>query len=312
MIVIYHFSKNGADFYGYEMLYKYIASGVSIFLVHGEIGFNFLMRVFSGLGIDYIFFRISYLLIITILFNHYLKKMSVNANFSIFLWNSIYIIYIMSALRQYLSMLLCLISFYYLSKRRRYLFNLVGLGFHSTSIFPLLFFAIKRKMQNIIILTRKAYLFIILISVLIRYVVPFFIIQLINVLNYFGIAKTASSYIGASDSLLSLGLWSRLVICFIFIFYLRQIEKNKNIAIYFNFYFLGVCLYLLIPYDLIAGRLTNLSKMFEIIIIPYLIFNKKIKERYILFFIFIIYGILILINQLVNQVGYFPYENIVF
>ena len=93
------------------------------------------------------------------------------------------------------------------------------------------------------------------------------------------------------------------------------------------YYFTGMFLYICIPLDFVMGRLMNNVSILSSILIPLIVYNMKINEketqvdyqRYIqqkkdLFLCLIFLGIIavvILINQLMRQSGYYPYENII-
>ena len=136
---------------------------------------------------------------------------------------------------------------------------------------------------------------------------------------------------GYSDdvSLLSNGLLSRMVFLGVVSYlYLSKKPKNPFTVMLFNIYFIGICIYICLPYELLMGRLVNTVHFMLVLLLPLLLCGEGEAlplrssayvrgEKAILLDKAVFYGIfclsfVILLNQLLKQSGYTPYCNILF
>ena len=150
-ILFYSFSLNGADYEGYNSLFEEVLVGSSIREIHGELGYGLLMVFAQKIGMDYQIFRIVLLSVTSVVLFSMLYKMSPNFPLSVFFFTSLFIIYAISAYRQYIVMAFSLVWIYEFVKgnARKAIVGLVGLlFFHITAIIPLAFVLIYKSMRE--------------------------------------------------------------------------------------------------------------------------------------------------------------------
>lgn len=305
-------SKIGADYKNYELIYNMIKDGIPLEYIHSEIGFKKLVQIFIYFNIEYEIFKSVYLGILLIVLGVYLKKISLNLSYSYFLLYSFYIIYLSSAYRQLLVFVITFISFYYYNKNKKNIpIILSGLTMliHSSSILGLIYFIYLKLQSNRLKLQKNK---------LITLMVSSFFLRVLFIKNGFLLNKIAiffgkGGYFTENTTFIGIGLLARMVVCFLMILNIKKIKKNKLILSAFLFYYIGNLLYLSIPFELVIGRLTNNSKLLEVIILPYIIRKQSKKENAIILFLMIsLIAFAIFTNQLLNQGGYYPYINIFF
>lgn len=306
-VIFIGFSKIGADFKGYEINYKILHYNFNN--VHGEYLFNKLMQLYISLNISYEYFRYSYLIFLLIIMILVLKKLSVNLFLSLYIMYTLYIIYLCSAYRQFFSMVMCLVGFYYLKRKKinnAIFINFIALFFHGSSIWCLFYF-ILIKFKKIKI-SKDIIIYGFLISFILRIIVGRYLGFLAIVLNI----KSALPYLD-DIKIFSLGLVSRVVLGILICLNFNQLKRKRIIYNIFVFYFLGIIMYIILPYELLAGRLFNNSKILESILIPYIILkNKNHSNKFIYICLFILIPLIVFWNHLLKQIGYVPYKNFLF
>lgn len=328
-IVIYAFSLNGADIQGYAALYRLVASKATFDAVHGEIGFKCLMLVCNKLGVSYLAFRVCFISLCSLLFFYCAYRISPNFPLTVFFMLTLFVVYPISTYRQYMVMVLAVFWFYQYHKGRKVL-PFIGLGagtlFHISALFPLALLAAYAVFRNKKLLkTEKEMAWIALSSFAIRLLVYF--------VSHIGAIWSILSRLtnGYSDdvSLLSNGLLSRMVFLGVVSYlYLSKKPKNPFTVMLFNIYFIGICIYICLPYELLMGRLVNTVHFMLVLLLPLLLCGEGEAlplrssayvrgEKAILLDKAVFYGIfclsfVILLNQLLKQSGYTPYCNILF
>lgn len=318
-ILIFVFAETGADYDGYKHIYTNALENQ----VHGEILFVSLCKFFSALEVSYNVFRIIFLSSFTILFAYSLNKLSKNFTLSFLISYLLYVIYFVSALRQFATMAILFFTLHlYLNKNKIALpitLNFIAIFIHRLAIvqlailvFIILYEKLIKKRNYIEKQLLKKWLIIIISACLITRV---------------GIFVLLRTSIGASLmrllpypelSIFNLGLIARVVllICLTNLYVNSNDSPNTNLL--FSVYFIGILLYLIFPSELIMGRLINNIKMLEILLIPSLIVSFNIQEvnsskkslvLKICLILLIVVIVLIFFSQMINQSGYNSYTH---
>lgn len=326
-ILFYSFSLNGADYEGYNSLFEEVLVGSSIREIHGELGYGLLMVFAQKIGMDYQIFRIVLLSVTSVVLFSMLYKMSPNFPLSVFFFTSLFIIYAISAYRQYIVMAFSLVWIYEFVKgnARKAIVGLVGLlFFHITAIIPLAFVLIYKSMRerqttSIKIFVDKNGIIFIAVVFLLR-IFNFYILKISIVNSVLGII--ISNRADINPTLFSAGLASRTIfLFFIVILFQYKSSNDKLLMLLFGCYYIGMTLYIAVPLEFFMGRLMNSVNVLSTIIVPYMVYRHH-DDRFlgstvassnrIVLSILIIVSYVILFNQLSNQIGYTPYTNYLF
>lgn len=253
----------------------------------------------------YQFYFITTSFIIIYLILKTIKMYSENYFFSILIFLSIPIFYLMSftIIRQYVAISIIFFSIKYIFNRNiiKYMILIfIASIFHITALiaFPL-YFAYKVRF------TKKISLLIILFSFYIASLIPN-ILEIYFPYYYFYVSENANS----GKSL----LYFFLLIFFFILFHYKYIKDEKS-CFYYNTYVIGVALYcLLIQLGEVAPRVSYYYLIFLILLIPSTIKFYKIKQAY---FIILIMTILLysfnfyLFNKNENKNPYIPYNTFI-
>ncbi|QNM14781.1 EpsG family protein [Fusobacterium hominis] len=312
LVIFIGLSKIGADYNGYLMHFNMHRSRIALKYIHGEIFFKLLMRFFAENNFSYDVFRMIYLSLAMILLCIFLYKLSKNYILTLYIIYNGYIIYLCSAYRQMFSMILFFISLYYLKNRkfkRACILNCIGVGFHISSILALLLVFMSNKIKKINI-NRKKIVYLLFICLGLRFCMSYSLSLFTKIFFLMGRSEQFESYTSMSE-LLPFGLITRLIPFTVVILFFKGQSKFENKL--FFMYIISILLYVLFPYDLMMGRLTNNGRILECLLFPIIIFEQKQKfnKIYIIIFV-IIYFILAFINQMLKQRGFYPYLNYIF
>jgi len=316
-IFIFVFAETGADYNGYKEIYEKCLNEE----VHGEFLFVALCKCFKLIGVSYNCFRIIFLTSFIILFAYSLSNMTKNFTLSFLIAYLMYVVYFVSALRQFATMAILFYSLYlYLNKNKTIIpiiLNIVAVFIHTLALVQLLVLTILifyektiKKKKSIEKGILKKWFLIVFFSCLVLRLILFVVLKtsfgaiLVDFLPYKNL------------SLINLGLISRVVIliCLTNLYVGSKDSDNSNLL--FSVYFIGLLLYLIFPFELIMGRLINNIKMLEILLIPSLISSFELKKhgsntKSVVFKICVITLIiaicLIFLSQLVVQIGYNEY-----
>lgn len=313
LVIFLGFSKIGADYKGYLIHFNQHRSGVVLNKIHGELFFKLYMKFFSSIGVSYEFFRIFHIVLFISLICYFIYKISETYSLSLLILYSGYLIYLCSAYRQFISMVFVIIGIYFLKKSKinlAILINAFGMGFHISSILPLIFF-IFYKFKERIIVNKKIIIILLIASLLLRFIMIYSADYIRIICEIIG-REEHFNYYANELKLFPFGLLTRLIpFMFILIFYKNKDDFQNKI---FIMYAISMMLYFLFPFELIIGRLTNNGRILECLIFPILIrqYEDKKKIKKIILIFIIIYFMLVLTNQLLRQIGYYPYINILF
>lgn len=324
-ILLFVCSEIGADYNNYS--YIYYQSGKKNFEIgHVEKFYLYINYISNCLGISYKIFRIILLSSCLTSISIILYKTSSNFAFSFLILYSLYIIYMVSAYRQLITMTIFLISIWLYFYKKRYssvlILNFIAIFIHKLAIVQLFLFVIlmlydllgkkksklNYKLKNIILL--------ILACLVIRVILVF-------VLNS-GYISVAVNFIPSEYlkdvSFINKGLLSRLLFFIITLFIYNYSERDEIQDKLLFIYIISMTLYFMVPYELIMGRIINNFRMLEAIIIPNAfikpahtnIYEKSYingKVRILLLLLLMCLMIVIFVNQIMNQSGYFPIFN---
>ncbi|MBR6019160.1 MAG: EpsG family protein [Lachnospiraceae bacterium] len=326
-IFLYCFSLNGSDFYGYYTHYNMVERGASVAENSQEIGYYYLMKGALRVGIDYLLFRIILLTSLTLVLFYAVKKFTSDFPLALFFVSSMFVIYTISAYRQYIVIAFSLYWIYrYCQGKERIAIcgTALLLFFHITAILPLacmVFAAIRkrRKVEKTVDRFKRNFVIIISFALLIRV----FIAGLLRMGFFYRlVGDILGGHSTPNPTMFSFGLLSRLVFLAV-ITYLFRASKTDNYSIHFLFwyYFVSIALYVAVPLELVMGRLMNNANILSAILIPMLnkensvlkinSNNSNSKRNVILLLVFAeIVAVAILINQLIKQNGYTPYMNV--
>jgi hypothetical protein len=260
-------------------------------------------------------------------FNFFLLyKVLINKYFSKFMFFAFYLyitgymyVGMFNQLRQHIIMSIFLFSILMLisNKKVNYLVvNLFGMLFHKASaLYLLLVFVFKKQFS------KRTYVLIFVLSFLIGITGMFFVI-LFNMLNvvstpelHIVLLKIKSYYLAQlNSSVVNLAFFEKTLLFGMFLFYYHKItEINPINYILINIFFLNIFIYMLLIQDLqLAGRISRLLKIVEIVLIPQL-FLIKIKDsiKKILFLFFVFLGFAHYYKELFRNIEYFiPYRTI--
>lgn len=313
LIIFIAFSKMGSDYSAYEKQYELIAAGENLNRIHGEILFKQLMKLFSTIGLNYIGFRILLLVTLYGLLSILIYKMSKNHSCSFLIIYSTYLIYLCSAYRQFIVMILIFLSFYLFEKKKikiTLFVLIVSIFFHISGIIALVYFLFLIIRKNKCELTRKKIFFLLGVSIILSFLLRIFKKWIILVADIFNRKEHLMHYIDFDRTLMNMGFISRLFILIVLIVFIKFIKKNELYTRMFYFYLFGFLIYIITPSEIMAGRFSNNARIVEIFLMPYIIFKGEIYEKILKMIIFSIYLGLILYYQLSMQDGYYPYINI--
>lgn len=326
-ILLYSFSLNGSDFEGYYAHYRMVEGGASPAENDQEIGFYYLMKGAVSLGLDYLTFRIIFLSFLSFVLFYSIRKFSNDFALSLFFISSMFVIYTISAYRQFIVIAFSLywIYVYCHGKEKIALLGVASLLlFHMTAILPLgcmIFDSLRgEKKADRSSDTFSRYFFIVLVLALTVRVVAFVLLKTsaVNAILDRLIGKHAS----ADPTIFSFGLLSRLIfLTVISLFYRLSNTGDRSVKFLYWYYFVSIMIYIAIPLEFFMGRLMNNASILSAVLVPMLMKTDvlpflpvKIKYkdpfRRVFLFVLEVTALAVLINQLLKQDGYTPYLNI--
>ncbi|MBP5460538.1 MAG: EpsG family protein [Lachnospiraceae bacterium] len=326
-ILIYCFSLNGSDFYGYYTHYNMVGNGVSSSDNAQEIGYFYLMKAALRLGLDYLSFRVVLLSTMTIVLFYAVTRFTKDFSLVLFFISSMFVVYTISAYRQYI---VIAISLYWIYKFNQGKVKTAICGtaalllFHITAVLPLgcMVFTVlrkRRKVEKSADMFKRNFSIIITLALLTRVMAT---VLLRTAFFYRVVGGILGAHSTPNPTLFSFGLLSRLVFL-AGVTYLFRASGTDDRAVHFLFwyYFVSIAIYVAIPLELVMGRLMNNASILCAILIPMLkrevvvstptaqAEHRKQNVKLLLMFLEFV-AIAILINQLLKQNGYTPYMNI--
>ena len=327
-VLIYSFSLNGSDFEGYKWHYELVERGGTAAENDQEIGYYYLMRLAVWCGLDYVVFRTVLLSILAFVLFCTISKSTDDFPLALFFISSMFVIYTISAYRQFIVMAFSIMWLNQYARGRKTI-AIIGTGilllFHITAILPLgcmLFewYGTKRRIEKTTGFFKSNYIYIIAVALAIRVIMT---VMLKNDLVNAIIKKVIRNHASTTPTLFGLGFFARLVFLFFITYlYLESQTDNSLIKLYFWYFFVSVIIYISVPLEFFMGRLMNNAYILGAVLIPMLrneiIQGKNTKGLRIrgetvrqISIMLELLALVILLNQLTKQNGYTPYLNVV-
>ena len=265
-----------------------------------EVGYVLLNKCIRSITANYSVFLIFHAIVVYSLISKSVIKYSVGPLFSFFLFYCLMLSYL-GMNRQYIAFAICIYSYRFIFERKFIAFLLCILFaflFHKSSIMFFLAYFLNRQFSTKVILS--ILFFVILISLLgIMNKIPISFLYLFDESagDKMAFYLQSDNFTNIYFSILSLIKRSFWVI--IAIAYKKGIKnKDEYFDFFFNSYFLGVIIYILLNntvFQVIISRGLLYYNIAEIFLIPYLltVFKNGIS-KFIMFFLIVIYGYLII------------------
>ena len=325
-VLIYSLSLNGSDLEGYREIYRRTGEGELLGSIHGEAGYYYLMKLSFILGFNYITFRAILLTVTSIVLFYSIAKLSQNFALSVFFVTTMFIVYTISAYRQYIVIAFSIFEIYQYGcghKRRAIIGLIILLFFHITAILPLgcviyhhLFRGQKTEKQVSFIKTHYVKLIILALALRVVMTIALSIGPIRAIL-----ASILSVHASPKTTLISFGLFSRLLFVIVVSYmYYRASEVEPTTRLIFWYYYISILLYIILPLEFVMGRLMNNASILVAVLIPVLRYDQDRREEQIgilqirrissVILITEMVALVVLTNQLLHQDGYTPYLNL--
>lgn len=273
---------NGSDYFSYAYIYEYMPENLSDAFyseLHSEAGFKLLIVMAKNLGLSYQGFISVIAGIIMLLIGRVIIKESPLPIVSLTIFYYVYfMIYPMSAIRQGLAIAIVAYAFTQFFRNGKHirfiLLVLIASTIHLGSLTILLAYMIPvlynhKTLRNVLLLIAVLYVLLANLTNL-NYTI---LIQVLGLWQY-------SSYFETPVSTIIIPIISKLVLySVVFIFY--SMNKNNispNEKFYFYMYTIGTLLFLSLAQAPLATRLLDYFTIFEIILIPSLIYKSSLKK----------------------------------
>lgn len=307
----------GSDWDGYKDIYERTYDGLNTNI---EFGFVFILRGFSKITSNYIWFSFFIFFISLFLKFVTLKKYSLYPVLSLLLYfSSIFLSSDLNQIRQGLSLGICFYSFIYLFANKK------------TSFYILIFIAILIHYSSIVFLPAlwfsklnfsKRHYYAIIALGLINFF--FFRVTLFSILNLDSLAllgenMTNKYAIYLQDDYGFQTSFTVFVRVLLFIFFVSRFGKpnylHNNNKVLLNVYFASIIVYFFISTQpLIAARLSSYYKTAELILLPSLIpSDGNLYKKLFIFSLIVLYALLIFYRTFqIPDNGLVPYKSILF
>lgn len=317
-VVIFFFAgfryEVGSDYMGYLDIFQRVLSGES---VNVEIGFTFLIEMFSFLSNNYVIFIILFFATSFFLKIYSIAKLTPFISFSLTIYfSSVLLSSDVNQLRMGLSFGIILLAIVFLLNQQAFKFYfavILACTIHYSSIVFLPAYILTKFKFNL-----KSYIIILGISLLNFYYFKYFVIDDLGFDFLFflneGFLNKYSAYTGIDNEFESVfTLISRIFLCLTFYLYNRKFPNDRNEKLV-TLYFFSIIIYLILTKQgLIASRLSGYYKIVEIIFIPYLFHYFKNFTVNIFIYIFLVCFLGIQLYRILLVPGnLFPYDNLIF
>ena len=315
----------GADYFSYAYIYKAMPHNLFEAFrseIHSEIGFKFLIVLSKNFGLSYEMFLVMIAAVSISFFGIVIIRKSKYPLISIqILYTAYYLTYINSSIRQGLAMSLVFYGvhkFYLNNKHKEFAILVFFTVFLHTTAFFILLIYLTMFIYKEIILKKKNRVFQILVAVYILGVVALNATKIPYII-FIDILKLSrlETYFSGSVNVMAL---SFKLIWFLFITLMYVYNKKYNDYIskqYYLMYLTGFLVYLLSMSAPISSRILEYFTMFEIILIPFIMFSKpklRIKFNFLSILSVLLFVLLIKdINSFTHQeeykkTGFFRYR----
>ena len=286
--------ENGTDWDNYHDFFRNILdSEYEIF----EIGYKYFNILIRSIVYNYTVFLMVFAIIMYSILWWFFKYYSEGPLFSFFLFFVLFVS-VQGMNRQFMAIMICLISTYFLVLDKKLLFVLCvwfASLFHTTA-FLFLVGLFLRKTYSF-----KFYSLILGGTILLS--MSGFVVYAVDTMASFvtgGLATRLSVYSESDDgtggstiiAIIRRLIW---VLPILYIMKKQEEELPRHIILFFNMYFLGVLVYILFNGSILqifVSRGTLYFMIFECILIPYLIYNYTIGTlRYVAMGLVLVYGL---------------------
>ncbi len=348
-ILIFVPTQAGSDYYTYKAYYEtkfYWASGLI------EPLYMYISNAFYSWGFSYDAFRFVWITSWTLLLCFSVYKMTKHFNFAFIILYAGYILYFLSAYRQFAAMSIAFFSFYLVFYKRWYIpgviltfisgyihrggfLTFLWVGAYSALAFAIWIYA-KVSKKDVSICTFEKWLMKFFNKHFILILLAFFFVRVVIYFAstiptvYHFIASIIDYYYMGSKDLISFGMISRIILLFFIIWLYRYTEFNKQHNPIILFCMLCSLGYLAFPFTTWAGRFFNAGRMFECLVIPFIMVGmssfEESEKKYVrtldnvkyvssskaLAVIAILVYLLMFYSQMTTQPGYSPFNNYIF
>lgn len=286
----------------YKAYYYTIKNGlVTNIIDRGEIINIALIDLSRKLHFPFLYFILTSLIIV---FSIYvlINKYSVNKWMSLILFVTFPLFYLnsMSVIRFFVALSISIFGLRYIEKKSfiKYLAVIfIATLFHKTALFCIVFYFVDKINFN-----RLQYILFLCCSPLFGLLFKFTTLKFFPVYqNYFNKANNQEGT-KAIIIIVFVGIISTLC--------LKYIKENKAATMYFKFYFIGMCIYLLFAsYGTLGHRLSLYGTIYLILLIPYLIKSVCIYPKWICnLLVYLVFCLSFIYTLYVGAEAYLPYS----
>lgn len=305
------FRDCGYDYDNYQYYYKILHSDFwknNADFVLVEKGYGFINYIMPSFRMVYLLFAVVSCMVL----NSFIIKHTHYVFLSHFLLLGVLIyLYFMGQYRQGIAIPIVLFGLCQNKKYKMLLLILFASFLHNSALITLLaLFVPKNYIKG------KYYITLLLIALLSNLLMTKLFSSFINVFPSF-ISQKLEYYTNTEEGLrygINLAMLLRLVTLFIFYKYKDNIEKDNNGALFFNYYFLSLLIYLGLGFlPQLSGRGSIYFYIFEIVTLSALLYHtNSLKRKMIIFLFFITIGTY---RQLSFFIGakdeFLPYKSII-
>ena len=273
----------------------------NIYFEKGYVFSNVLVRYLTD---DYTVYLLLHAACVYTLIGITLKKYAAYPLLSLALFYALMLGYL-GMNRQYVTLAIAFFSIRFIIERQLYPFiacMIIGMLFHNSAIIFTMAYFLTKPFKRIIYTVVLAVFFLISMSGIIR-MLPLELFYIAG--SDMGDKMDTYNYLGnESISMASqlMGIMKRMIWIVIVLIYYDAFKKVENFALFFNLYFIALCLYLLFnntPLQVIVARGILSLNLFEIMIMPMILFVFKDNEtRKICFAGFVVYGFMIMLKAI--------------
>lgn len=305
------FRDCGYDYDNYQYYYRILHSDFwknNADFVLVEKGYAFINYIMPSFRMVYLFFAIASCIVL----NSFIVKHTHYVFLTHFLLLGILIyLYFMGQYRQGMAIPIVLFGLCQDKKYKSVLLIVLASFVHNSALIALLaLFVPKNYIKG------KYYIALLLVALLSNILMSGLFSSLTSSLPGF-ISQKLEYYTDTEEGLrygINLAMLLRLVILFIFYRYKEDIEKNNNGALFFNYYFLSMLIYLGLGFlPQLSGRGSIYFYIFETVTLSALLYNtSSLRRKMMIFLFFISIGAY---RQLSFFMGagdeFLPYKNII-
>ncbi|WP_427813648.1 EpsG family protein [Enterococcus sp. 22-H-5-01] len=324
MIAIFRANTVGMDVSNYERIFSRISNQDILTVINnsdGSIIYDVYNKLLSMITTNVQVVTITNSAIIIIANAYFIRKMSKNPLFSLFLYYTLYFYaYNLTAARQSIAISLCLISVCFLfngKKKSSLLLNILAIGVHNTAIVGLVYQILCR-----INWTNKKYIFLAIISTIgmtgYSFFIKLFLIIFPRYIMYFNGGQYSISDVGEGKKIF-VTFFYLFVLLALFIFYRApystiQIEE-KIFSVQISAMIIAVVIGVIFYNNLLISRIEVMFSFYAIVFIPnvYKLISKRLlnnvySEFILIYFSLPIYIVIFLAQILSNINEIVPYS----